>query len=91
MRTRNKGYRHYQLSKEDVAIVLEYCRSPDADKQLILECANKSNDTIAKELCESVEHSLSYERFGYIPIRKEDFYGYRRKMIYLISNKLSSQ
>lgn len=92
MRNREKGYRHYQLERDEVIRTMEYCRTHYRDEQdFFTECAKAVNPEISELLVWSVGKKLSYERLDArvgIPLHKNDFYGYRRKYIWTVSERL---
>lgn len=90
MTMRRKGYDDYSISKEEAVKILEYCSSENANLGVILKCAMESNKTIGDLLFKSVTQRKSYEKLGYVPITKNDFYGYRRKMIWLIYKEMEN-
>lgn len=91
MSVRDTSYIEYGLTKEDVNRLIEYCISATADTDLINECAKKSNIGIANYIVLSVVNSWSYDRMQakwHIPMKKTDFYGYRRKFFAILNEQL---
>lgn len=86
MRTREKSYEDYGLTKYELEIVKDYCKIPGPEEQYIIRhAAMSANPDIAKEIYNSLVHKQSYAKQadrGYIPMTEKDFYGYRRKAIH---------
>ena len=82
---------NYRLSNLDKKFLLNYCRSKDADINLIRQCAEVSNSSISDYLVLSVTKKKSYERLGYVPITKGDFYAYRRKLLAELKIRLNKR
>lgn len=87
MRVRNTGYHDYGLALEDVKQLQEHCRRPDfAESLLLKEACQDSNENIADDLYCSITQGISYNKLTckkYIPLPEADFYGYRRKALFL--------
>lgn len=99
MRTRNKSYKYYGLSKEDIEKVFEICQNADEEQKKIIQTAlyEIKNPYIRQYVSEGLISRKSYDKLleenGKIAILKEDFYAYRRQAIeavkrYMIWNKL---
>lgn len=78
---RKTTYKDYGLSQQDIEFLLAYCRSMNPDKELIRHCAEEECSGYAEQLFKSVVQKRSYERLGYVPIGKVDFYAHRRRML----------
>ena len=83
MRTRNKSYSDYGITEEEKKYIFDFCRSAD-DKQkaIIKEALSELNPYISRYIYRSLVYNQSYDdicKEEYIFMRKEDFYGYRRK------------
>ena len=88
MRTREKSYRDYGISKDDKNRILTFCRHAEESKydKMIVKgaLAEIASAYVALILYEALTEGLSYERLDErrgLLIGKEDFYGYRRKGI----------
>lgn len=92
MRTREKGYKDYGLTQEEVEKILEWCKKPTfKENLLLLECAKKANEYFFNDVYFSLVKGLSYERLdqkSYQECYKVDFYGYRRKTLALFRDAL---
>ena len=92
MRTRRKGYKHYCMTEEEVKKILEWCKNPDFEENvLLLECAKKAHYYIFNDIYFSLVKGLSYEKIdqkSYQELGKEDFYGHRRKTLALFRDAL---
>ena len=90
MKTKDKRRRDYGLSNDDIVRVKEYCLSDNADLTLIMKCACLAyNDReIQLKLFISMTQGRSYERLGHVPIDRNSFYGYRKKMIFELKKEL---
>lgn len=91
MRTRIAGYSDYEFKDEEVKEWNKKCQNADGGLELImLQAAQESNEAIAADLFYSLRSGTSYDRiidWNQIPINREDFYGYRRKTLFLIREK----
>lgn len=88
MRTREKSYRDYGVSKEDKNRILTFCRHAEEsklDKMIVKSALGEiASAYVALVLYEALTQGLSYEKLDErrgLAIGKEDFYGYRRKGI----------
>lgn len=92
MRTREKRYKDYGVTKEEKEKVLNFCKNAKKeDEFLIRNAALCANPYIADYICDSLKNDLSYDRLFktlYVPIGRDDFYGYRRKTIAILKNLL---
>jgi|GEM_PF-684693 len=86
MRTRNKTYTDYGISKDDKSKILLFCRRAKGNKQdkMIIKSAlaEIASAYTALMVYEALTEGLSYEKLDEkrgLVIGKEDFYGYRRK------------
>lgn len=85
-RTKRTYYNDYDVSVERVNQIKHYCRTTE-DHSLIWQAARESNPYLADELVESVVEGKSYDKIykkAWIAIEHESFYGYQRKMIYIL-------
>ena len=86
MRTRNKTYTSYGISKDDKNKILTFCRHAKEKKQDMMivksALAEITSAYTALMIYRALTEGLSYEkldeRYGLV-IGKDDFYGYRRK------------
>ena len=78
----------YNVTEEEKRWLLIYCRSTKADRDLIMECAMDADPGTAKMLFKSLTEKRSYERLGFVPRTKGDFYAYRRKLLANLKKKL---
>lgn len=85
---RTMSYNDYKVSEQEKIYLLNYCRNEKADRNIIIACAEDTNNQISDFLFRSVTAKKSYEHLGYVPISKGDFYAYRRKMLYLLKMRL---
>ena len=91
MRTREAGYLDYGISETESKELIRICRSADCQTELLLlKSAQESYAEYASSLFYSLRNNLSYEDVcanNYLHIGKGDFYGYRRKALYLFKEK----
>lgn len=87
MKTRKMGYSDYGFRDGEAKQLQKYCRRPDfAESFLLKEACQDSNENIADDLYCSIVHGISYNKLTrkkYIPLPEVDFYGYRRKALFL--------
>lgn len=92
MRIRDKSYKDYGFQEGEEKEILMYIHSKDFDDHLILlQSAIISNVHIASEIYYSIIKGISFEsvdKIKYIPISKNDFYGYRRNALYIFKQFL---
>ena len=94
MKIRETTYRDYGFEQGEQKKLLEYCRGPDFgvdDAYLMRQCAIAANGAIADQLYVSITQGISYDRLflrEYIPMPKQDFYGYRRLCLSIFRNFL---
>ena len=87
MRTRYMGYNDYNMDADDVKSIRHFCESIEAgsdDDSALKKCCQLVNNDIAVQLYTSLAKGLSYDEIfkrEYIPLGRNDFYGYRRKAI----------
>lgn len=84
MRTREKTYKDYGLSDDEINYIKEFCTKSNAEEQKnIIEIAlSELSPYIAKKCLESLINNKSYDdlcKEEYIFLSRVDFYGYRRK------------
>lgn len=92
MRTRKAGYSDYGISETESKELIRICRIADCQTELLLlKSAQESYAEYASSLFYSLRNNLSYEDVcanNYLHIGKGDFYGYRRKTLYLLKEKI---
>lgn len=83
MRTREKSYKDYGLTLDEVAYIKDFCRNADEAQQgMIRNALAEIQPYIAPFVFYSLVDNLSYEELNkhhYVYIGKGDFYGYRRQ------------
>ena len=90
MRTRDKSYSDYGLSKHEVKYLLKLCKDLSLRSSLN-ESAKEVYPEIALELANSLAFGWSWESMNaknYIPIDENSFYGYRRKTLWIFAQKI---
>lgn len=93
MKTRQSSYEDYRISPQEKENLLMKCRSADAGTALQLFLAvQESCEEIAAELFLSLRRNVSFERLemagAILNYSKSDFYGYRRKALFLFKERL---
>lgn len=86
----------YGLDEEDERKLLHYCKQMDVDDRVLLfNAAISSAPGLEVEIYYSIIHI--HDRYGYgammrkgwyIPVKADDFYGYRRKTLVAFYNLL---
>ena len=84
MRTREKSYEDYGLTKDEIHYIKEFCFNSNTEqqKEIIKVALSELSPYIASKCLESLIHNKSYDdlcKEEYLYIGKDDFYGYRRK------------
>lgn len=86
----------FGLTTKDLKELTRYCRNTDFDQhEILLQCcvdADIYKIGIALDLYDSIL-GLSYERASgkkYIPLNKNDFYGYRRYALSIFKEKIGN-
>lgn len=88
MRTRDKKYQDYEITKENRDFLLTLCRVDDAEVQeLVREACAESNDQIAELLFRNLSGGESYDKIDRIPYAQTDFYAYRKKALAIFRDK----
>lgn len=93
MKTRETSYEDYQISPQEKDVLLKKCRYGDKKTELqLFLAAQESCEEIAAELFLSLRRNVSFERLemagATISYNKGDFYGYRRKALFLFKERL---
>lgn len=86
LKTRRTYYDDYGVSAEWVKKIKHYCRTA-RDHSLIWQAAREANPYLDEELVKSVVEGKSFDEIskkGYVAIERESFYGYQRKLIYIL-------
>ena len=95
MRTRDKSRKDYGLSAGHWDFLRDYCRSFGGEGKKLLQAACfRSNPELQRELYQSLSEGLGYDRLSareYIPIGRKDFYGYRRKALWILGLLLEQE
>lgn len=85
MRNRDKTYTDYGITQNEVKLIKEYCQTANVEDRLILlQCAISSAPGLEVEIYESLVENIGYDKLSKrrnIPIKRDDFYGYQRKVI----------
>lgn len=90
MRTRDTYFEDYGLPQERVKCLRKMCRyAPKECKTLVLFACKLSNRNIYDLLYQCLTSGDGYNKLSkkqYIPLPRQDFYGYVRKALFLISH-----
>lgn len=82
MRTREKSYEDYGITKKEKFYILEFCRNAnDEEKAIIKNALSEINPYIAPFVYYSLVDNISYDKMivkQEIYMDKGDFYAYRR-------------
>ena len=96
MRTREAVYKDYNMSYDETKILLKACKRNDEDIISALKMAvHESNENIADELFQHLHGDIKYKDLetekqlqGNLFVTKHDFYGYRRRALFLFFENL---
>lgn len=93
MRTREKGYSFYGITKERLSEIKDYCKTTDQTAQrLIVLSAYEAKPVYGTAIAYSLLNNFaSYVRVGQkinIDMLERDFYAYRRKAVAILNEKL---
>lgn len=95
MKTRNKSYIDYGISKQKANELKKRCQTLNArERDILMECCKCANQGIAYEMMYSLIYGVSYDKLiacVYIPALREDFYAYRRKALSLFNEHLREE
>lgn len=83
MRTREKQYRHYDISPERAQELLGLAKVK-GNQELLQKAVKSSCPWLSDYLIKSLMSGIGYEQMCkqiYIPATKADFYAYRRKAL----------
>lgn len=95
MRTREKGYKHYNFEEWEVRPFLAWCKSINFSHRnsLMISC-RKANPEIADDLYFSIVRGVSYDRLEKMTSQyyaKNDFYAYRRLALAIFRDALKKR
>lgn len=92
MRMRRTYYSHYGISEKEVKSWKQMFKNADKELETIMNKeAQKVNPFFKKEIFDSLRYNMSFEDLDkreYMPVGKEDFYGYQRATIFLIKEEI---
>ena len=92
MRTREEKY---GIGKDEAESLRKYCQSASIEEQaIILRYSYESNKQIYPDIFYSLVNGLSYDKLmkaRYIPMNRNDFYGYQRKCLTMFREYLASK
>lgn len=92
MRTRRTYYKDYGIDGEEIKRLKEICSNLDDEEDYLLKNATQyACPDLADQIYRSIKNNISYDVMvekEYVPIGKGDFYGYRRKSVYIFMNLL---
>lgn len=85
MRTRETYFNDYGITKDEEERLKALCREPNPRTRSLLHTAAYTvNPQLACDIIYSLVNTLSYDKICLIrdiPIKRDDFYGYRRKTL----------
>lgn len=93
MKTRHMGYVHYGISTERSEELQKLAKLKENWK-LVQIAAEQSRSELAKYIVESLVEGISYERLYrkyWLPYTADDFYGYKRRAIFIFDMLLKLQ
>ena len=93
MRTRYMGYIHYGISTERSEELQELAKL-DENRELVQIAAEQSQPELAKYIVESLVEGIGYDRLYrkyWLPYTADDFYGYKRRAIFIFDMLLKLQ
>ena len=95
MLTRNKKLKDYGIPAEDIEKLNTMLKDFPAEYEYLLSSAALSacpkNTVIADMVIENILHRKSYRKISrerYIPMNPKDFYGYRRKTVAILYERM---
>lgn len=92
MRTRHLSMESYKMNDNDYTVLKRKCATAGAAlEKVMFAAAKESNPDIADALFIALRNNLSYDKLCckmYVPIGKDDFYGYLRRTMFLIKEKI---
>lgn len=90
MRTRRTYFEDYKLNEIQVVWLTDFCKRPE-NKKLLEETAKEANPDAAEYVIKGLANGWTYREVAdkeYIPYNYEDYYGYYRKTLFLLWEKL---
>lgn len=91
MRTRRTYYRNYGITTEEAERLKQICRETNdpEEKEILWNAALLANGALASQIYKSLREKKSFEKIDekeYIPLNREDFYGYQRLCVLYFKN-----
>lgn len=94
MKTRHMGYAHYGISTERSEELQKLAKLKE-NRELVQIAAEQSRPEIADGLIESLTKGIScrrvYQYTDWVPCTEDDFYGYKRRAIFIFDMLLKLQ
>ena len=93
MKTRHMGYMHYGISTERSEELQELAKLKK-NRELVQIAAEQSRPELAKYIVEILVDGISYERLYrkyWLPYTADDFYGYKRRAVFIFDMLLKLQ
>ena len=93
MKTRHMGYMHYGISTERSEELQELTKLKK-NRELVQIAAEQSRPELAKYIVESLVEGIGYERLYrkyWLPYTADDFYGYKRRAVFIFDMLLKLQ
>ena len=93
MKTRHMGYMHYGISTERSEELQELAKLKK-NRELVQIAAEQSRPEMAKYIVESLVEGIGYDRLYrkyWLPYTADDFYGYKRRAIFIFDMLLKLQ
>ena len=93
MKTRHMGYMHYGISTERSEELQELAKLKK-NRELVQIAAEQSRPELAKYIVESLVDGIGYERLYrkyWLPYTADDFYGYKRRAVFIFDMLLKLQ
>ena len=93
MKTRHMGYMHYGISTERSEELQKLAKLKE-NRELVQIAAEQSRPELAKYIVESLVEGISCERLYrkyWLPYTADDFYGYKRRAIFIFDMLLKLQ
>lgn len=94
MKTRHMGYMHYGISTERSEELQELAKLKE-NRELVQIAAEQARPEIAEALIESLTKGIScrrvYQYAEWVPCTEDDFYGYKRRAIFIFDMLLKLQ
>ena len=93
MKTRHMGYMHYGISDERACELRKLVKLKE-NRELVQIAAEQSRPEMAKYIVESLVEGIGYDRLYrkyWLPYTADDFYGYKRRAIFIFDMLLKLQ